>query len=108
LCPYGGGCVQKTTINDLKALREKIWGCFNADAPTASQRKKFIEEILQASYTKHDNTFKFIAGGIPGSYNLVCEAGYLILLGLSLNRNASQCSHQWKEAKNRVLGKKKI
>jgi hypothetical protein len=31
----------------------------------------------------------------------------LILLGLSFNRNASQCSHQWKEAKNRVLGKKK-
>jgi hypothetical protein len=67
LCPYDGLCVQKTAINDLAILRQKIWGCFDADAPTASQRKKFIEEILQASYSKHDNTFKFIAGGVPGS-----------------------------------------
>jgi hypothetical protein len=105
LCEYGGKCIQKTTIEQLERLREKIWGCFNSEAPTASQRKKIIDEILQASFVKHKGKFRFITGGEPGNYNLVCEAGYLILLGLSKNRNASQCSYQWKQAKNRVLGK---
>jgi hypothetical protein len=105
LCSFGGRCVQKTTIEELATLREKLWGCLNADAPTASDRKKFIDEILRASFVKHDESFKFIVGGVPGNYNLVCEAGYLILLGLSRNRNASQSTYQWKAAKNRILGK---
>jgi len=35
---------------------------------------------------------------------LVCEAAYLILLGISKGRNASDCSYQWKNAKKNVLG----
>jgi hypothetical protein len=105
LCEFGGRCVQKTTIEELKTMREKLWGCLNSEPPTASDRKEFIDDILRASFVKHDQSFKFIAGGVAGNYNLVCEAGYLILLGLSKNRNASQSTYQWKTAKNRVLGK---
>jgi len=104
LCPYGGRCVNETTIGDLEALRKKMWGGLTVEAPTAKQRKHFIIEVLQASYNKAENKFQFIAGGNAGNYHLVCEAAYMILLGVSKNRNASDCSWQWKNAKKAILG----
>ena len=86
-------------------------GCFNDEPPSAKQRKEFIEEIIKASYTESTGKFNFIVNKNveEGGATLVCEAAYLILLGLSKDRNASQCSYQWKNAKNRVMmGKEKI
>jgi len=106
-CPYGGSCVEDTTIKSCKILREKIWGCFNAEPPTSLQRKKFIESILDASYVRSTGKFEFIAGGSfgeSGGVRLVCEAAYLILLGLSKERNASQCSYQWRNTRNKIIG----
>lgn len=106
-CPFGGKCINATTIGELKSLRMKTWGGLMEQAPTAKQRKNFIYDILQASFNKAENKFQFIAGGSPGNYHLVCEAAYLILLGISKSRNASDCSFQWKTAKRRVLGLEK-
>jgi hypothetical protein len=103
-CAYGGACVNETTIGELEELRIKAWGGLTIDAPSAKARKNFIYDILEASYVKSMNKFQFIAGGTPGNYHLVCEAAYLILLGISKSRNASECSYQWKTAKRSVLG----
>jgi hypothetical protein len=106
LCEYGGCCVEETTLRSVKNLREKIWGCFESCPPTSSQRRKFIEETLNASYVRSTGKFKFIASGcVEQGVRLVCEAGYLILLGLSTDRNASNCPFQWKMSRKKVMGK---
>ena len=103
-CPYGGRCVKKTTIEHLTELRIKAWNGLTEATPSSKQRRDFIYNILQASFNKTENKFQFIAGGDPGNYHLVCESAYLILLGISKSRNASDCSYQWKNAKRHVLG----
>jgi hypothetical protein len=102
-CKYGGGCVGKTTQDQTKYLREKIWGAFEETAPTTKQRGELIKEILRSSYDNHNRDFKFIAGGEPLNYRLVCESAYLILIGLSVDANASQCLGQWKTMKSIVI-----
>jgi hypothetical protein len=104
-CVYGGGCVNKATIGETSSLRRSFWGINSDPAPSSEQRKRLIVNILENAYIRHENVFKFVIGEKAGGYTLVCESAFLILLGLSNKKNASEAPGQWKRAKIALLKK---
>ena len=63
-------------------------------------------KILKSSFRKSNKTFEFIAGSNETNNRLVCEAGFLIILGLSNNSNASSAPQQWRLTKKWILESK--
>ena len=88
-CLYGGECVQSTTIADMRTMVNDFWGQFEDGAPSSKTRHILILNILRSAYRPDSEEFHFYAGNKVKDNRRVCEAGYLILLGLSNNPNAS-------------------
>ncbi len=85
-------------------MRKNYWNDESSPAPSSSVRAELNRFILEDAYDKHSNTFRFTVG-CAGKRREVCEAGYLILLGLSNKTNASEAPQQWKSIKTALLRK---
>jgi hypothetical protein len=102
-CPYGGKCINKMTMDDIMDFKVSFWGEIDGDAPSRSTRRLLILNILRNAINRRSKTFQFTFGGRDHDNSLVCEAGFLIALGLSNNPNASKAPSQWINTKKWVL-----
>lgn len=102
-CPYGGNCIDESTFKEVYDMKKDFWGDVNAEAPSRKLKRKLILEILKKSFRQYNKTFEFIIGSKEKDNRLVCEAAFLIALGLSNNSNASQASSQWRNTKKYVM-----
>jgi hypothetical protein len=103
VCKLGGDCVQKTTIADMRQMVSEFWGEFDDGAPSSKTRRLLILEIIRTAFRPDSGEFYFYAGNKMKNNTRVCEAGYLILLGLSNNPNASAAPGQWITAKDYIV-----
>jgi hypothetical protein len=108
VCKLGGRCIQKTTIEDMRQMVTDFWGEFEDGAPSSKTRRLLLIEICRAAHRADLGEFHFYAGNKTHNNTRVCEAAYLILLGLSNHPNASAAPGQWINAKDYILsGKEK-
>ena len=100
-CKYGGGCVDRTTIGEMAHMKKDFWGELDdvCCAPSTKDRRILILEILRSAYRPNENEFQFYAGQKQCNNRIVCEAGFLILLGMINVSNASSASSQWRRCK---------
>ena len=102
VCKLGGNCVQNSTIADMRNMVNDFWGNFEDPAPSSKTRQLLILSILRSAYRPDSQEFHFYAGNKTSNNRRVCEAGYLILLGISNNPNASAAPRQWVHIKKYV------
>lgn len=102
-CPYKGNCIGKMAIDDMMGIKEAFWGKIDEDTPTRSTRRLMILKILQSSIRRSTKTFEFVCGNKEHSNTVICEAAYLIALGLSNNPNSSRAPSQWINLKKWVM-----
>jgi hypothetical protein len=93
-CPNNGECLGDSSVNDIVRAKESFWGNDNDPAPTSKQRQDKCMELLRDAYSKASNNFHFKVGK-----RVVCETGYLMIHGLSINNYASQANRKWKRCK---------
>jgi len=101
-CNFGGNCVQSSTIEDTKTIRTDFWQSSECGAPSSAVRRVLILNILRESWNRNTEKFDFYAGCKKKDNRRVCEAGFLILLGLSNYPNASQAPKQWINLKKHI------
>jgi len=101
-CKFGGTCVEETTIGDMQDMVNDFWDDDESDAPSAATRRLKILTILRKSYQPNEDEFQFFAGCKIKNNRRVCEAGFLILLGISNSPIASTAPGQWKRMKKYV------
>lgn len=106
VCKLGGECVQNSTIADMRQMVKDFWGDFEDSAPSSKTRRLLILDILRSAFRPDSGEFHFYAGNKMKNNRRVCEAGYLILLGLSNNPNASAAPNQWSNAKKYIISGK--
>jgi hypothetical protein len=99
-CKYEGKCVSSSTILEIVDLRTDFWGDKLKHAPKAKERRNKIIDIITKA--KQGDELKFSVGSGKKS-RYVCEAGILILLGLSTSKNYSDANNQWKNVKKLVM-----
>jgi hypothetical protein len=102
VCKLGGTCVQNSTIADMRNMVKDFWGHTEDPAPSSKTRQLLILNILRSAYRPDSQEFHFYAGNKTSNNRRVCEAGYLILLGISNNPNASAAPRQWVHIKKYV------
>jgi hypothetical protein len=95
VCKLGGACIQKSTFEDMRQMVNDFWGNHDDCAPSSKTRQLLILNILRSAYRPDEDDFHFYAGNKMKNNRRVCEAAYLILLGLSNNPNASAAPRQW-------------
>ena len=101
-CKFGGKCVEETTIKDMRSMVNDFWDDYDCKAPSAATRRLKIIQILRSAYRPNSDEFEFYAGCKEKNNRAVCEAAYLILLGLSNSPNASNAPGQWKRLKKYI------
>jgi len=102
-CSFGGNCVCDSTIGAIQNMRKDFWGSNSLDNfPISSTRKALCIEILRTAYRRSTDTFEFCVTNKSSNNRLVCEAGFLILIGLSNSPNASDAPRQWRQCKNYI------
>jgi len=106
VCKFGGECVQKSTIADMRQMVLDFWGESEDGAPSSKTRRLLILEILRSAFRPDTGEFEFYAGNKRKNNTRVCEAAYLILLGLSNHPNASAAPGQWINTKEYVVSGK--
>lgn len=102
-CAYGGKCINKMTMDDIMDFKVAFWGPIDQEAYSRSTRRLSILKILQTAIRRRTKSFEFTFGGREKDNSLVCEAAFLIALGLSNNSNASKAPSQWLNIKKFVL-----
>ena len=101
-CKYGGTCVEETTMKDMRSMVNDFWDEYECDAPSAATRRLKIIQILRSAYRPNTDEFEFYAGCKEKNNRAVCEAAYLIMLGLSNSPHASKAPGQWRRIKKYV------
>jgi hypothetical protein len=101
-CGFGGNCVGQTTIYEMAALVIDFWDESDCEAPSSQTRRLKVLKILRSAFKANDGTFQFFAGCKEKDNRRVCEAGFLILLGISNSPNASKAPGQWKRMKKYI------
>ena len=101
-CKCTNDCVGNLTLNQLMSMKEGFWGKRDLAAPSTSERREKIREILSSAYSPVTDSFEFYSTNKDYSNRVVCEAGFLILLGLSNNSQASRAPSQWRRLKTFV------
>jgi hypothetical protein len=101
-CKFGGNCVQATTIQDMHSMVIDFWDDYDCPAPSAATRRLKLISILSKARNANDNQFHFYAGCKDHDNREVCEAAFLILLGISNNSRASKAPGQWKRVKKYI------
>lgn len=102
-CHLGGTCVQLTTIQDMETMVIDFWDDADCAAPSSETRRLKILDILRRSFQPNKQEFHFYAGCKDKDNREVCEAAYLILLGLSNSPHVSKAPGQWKRAKAHIF-----
>lgn len=102
-CPFGGNCIDDSTIRDLQSLRDAYWGAESCDAPSNATRRVFSMEMLRNAYNPVTKKFQFIASNKEKNNRLICEAAYLIGIGLSNHPTASKAPQQWRKCRKFIL-----
>lgn len=102
-CPYKGTCISKMSVDDIMEIKTNFWGPMDEEAPSRGTRRLAIIKLLQNAIHRQSKTFQFTFGGKEHSNSIVCEAAFLIALGLSNNPNASQASSMWINVKKWIL-----
>lgn len=98
-CKFGGNCVEKTTIEDMKRMVIDFWDDYDCPAPSAATRRLKLIKILSSGRNANDKSLHFYAGCKDHNNREVCEAAFLILLGISNSPHASKAPGQWKRIK---------
>lgn len=101
-CGFGGNCVGQTTIDEMAAMVIDFWDESDCEAPSSQTRRLKVLNILRSGFKANDGTFEFYAGCKEKDNRRVCEAGFLILLGISNSPNASKAPGQWKRMKKYI------
>ena len=101
-CKYGGTCVEQTTIKDMRSMVNAFWDEYECDAPSAATRRIKILAILRSAYRPNTDEFEFYAGCKEKNNRVVCEAAFLIMLGISNSPQASKAPGQWRRLKKYV------
>lgn len=101
-CGFGGNCVGQTTIDEMATMVIDFWDESDCEAPSSQTRRVKVLKILRSAFRPNDGTFQFFAGCKEKDNRRVCEAGFLILLGISNSPNASKAPGQWKRMKKYV------
>ena len=101
-CKFGGNCVEATTIKDMKSMVIDFWDDYECPAPSAATRRLKLISILSKARNANDDQFHFYAGCKDHDNREVCEAAYLILLGISNSSHASKAPGQWKRVKKYI------
>jgi len=102
-CKFGGKCVDRTTIEDMESMLFDFWDDADCPAPSAATRRLKIIQILRSAYRSHEKEFHFYSGCKDFNNRRVCEAAYLILLGISNSSNASKAPGQWLRATKKFV-----
>ena len=102
-CHLGGTCVQLTTIQDMETMVIDFWDDADCSAPSSETRRLKILDILRRSFQPNKQEFHFYAGCKDKDNREVCEAAYLILLGLSNSPHVSKAPGPWKRAKAHIF-----
>jgi|GEM_PF-6835378 len=102
-CRFGGTCVGQTSIDDMQAMINDFWDEYDCEAPSSATRRLKLLKILQSSFDKNTGEFNFYAGCKDRDNRKVCEAGFLILLGISNSPYASKAPGQWRRLKKYVF-----
>lgn len=102
-CHLDGTCVELTTIQDMETMVTDFWDDADCAAPSSETRRLKILDILRRSFRPNKKEFHFYAGCKDKDNREVCEAAYLILLGLSNSPHVSKAPGQWKRAKAHIL-----
>jgi len=91
-------------LSEIKDLRVvDFWGDRLKHAPAVNERRKKILDILTKAKIHNNNNELIFSIGINENRRNVCEAGYLILIGLSTSKNFSDATKQWRNCKKMVL-----
>ena len=101
-CKFGGKCVEDSTFKEMRSMVTDFWDEYDCKAPSAATRRLKILKILQSAYRPNSDQFEFYAGCKEKNNRAVCEAAYLILLGLSNSPHASKAPGQWQRLKKYV------
>ena len=104
-CPYGGECVDELTNKQMYEIKKDFWGAPDEDGPSRELKRQYILKILQTSFRQYNKTFEFCVTNKDHTNRLVCEAGYLIALGLSNHSNASKAPSQMEKYKEMDYGR---
>ena len=107
-CSFGGNCVGSTTIDDMQGMVNDFWDDEDCDAPSSATRRLKLLTILRKSYRPNEDDFQFFAGCKEKNNRRVCEAGFLILLGITNSPIASKAPGQWKRLKKYVASGKDV
>ena len=107
-CRFGGNCVGTTTMDDMQAMVNDFWDDEECEAPSSATRRLKLLTILRNSYRSNEDDFQFFAGCKEKNNRRVCEAGFLILLGIINSPIASKAPGQWKRLKKYVASGKDV
>lgn len=104
-CEYDGVCLSQTSLSAIFALRIGFWGEENTPAPTSSQRKQSILDILHDAYSVNEKKLTFVVPDscANGSSRAVCQLAFLHLIGLTVKPKLSDAPKQWLLCRNSVL-----
>jgi len=58
-CDCGNKCIGASTMDELREMREYIWGATASRTPTQTQRKENLYDILSGAYNKIEENFRF-------------------------------------------------
>lgn len=107
-CRFGGDCVGATTMDDMQGMINDFWDDEDCEAPSSATRRLKLLTILRKSYRSNEDDFQFFAGCKEKNNRRVCEAGFLILLGITNSPIASKAPGQWKRLKKYVASGKDV
>lgn len=99
-CQFGGNCVQQATLAMCNDFRDYMWNPIFAPAPTSSERRERITNILVKAFemstkSPRSSQFSFFLEDpsltvrrkreqkMPPKRMQICEISYVVLLGLS-------------------------
>ena len=104
-CKFNGICISHLQIGPLLEFRRAFWGNKESIAPTTSDRRTKVMEMLSELYCKATKTFVYKVPSISPSVpdQEVCEAAFAIALGISQKPNASEINNMWKWCKKEVI-----
>lgn len=99
-CQYGKICIADTTLRTIISERILFWGKADHPAPSASQRKEKIVDILKDAFLKNKQELIF-AVVENGKKRFVCEFGLLAIIGLCGSKK--EAPRQWTDSKRYLL-----
>ena len=107
-CRFGGDCVGATTMDDMQGMINDFWDDEECEAPSSATQRLKLLTILRIT-DQMRMTFSFSLAAKRRIIGVrVCEAGFLILLGITNSPIASKAPGQWKRLKKYVASGKDV